>query len=120
MRQWPVALDVLERFTHGEVWSEARQVLADSRTSWVRANVPDDEVMAELTGEGEFIRNNMPDFWWIHLYLLGVSPVVAFGLPLILVGIGSFAAFQVIRVAAERGEIMDECVRKNNTFSATG
>jgi hypothetical protein len=83
-------------------------------------NCNGDEVMAELTEESEFIRNNVPDFWWVYLYLVGVSPFIAFGLPLVLVGIGGFAAFKVTRVAAERGETKDEYARDGKALSSTG
>ena len=78
LRQWPVAVDVLGQFNRDETRAAAREVLAEERAKWIRPGAPDTDVMAGLTKESEFIHNNVPDFWWIYLYLLGASPFAIF------------------------------------------
>lgn len=97
VRQWPVAIEVLGRFAGSQAWAQARRVIATARKGWTQPDVSDDVVAAALTTESEFIRNNVPDFWWVYLYLAGASPgaIAAAAIALFLAGV--VAAFKVCR-----------------------
>jgi len=102
VRQWPVAAEVLERFAHNETRAEARRVMAGARADWVRAGVAQDRAMTGLTVESEFIRNNVPDFWWVYLCLVGVSPsaiAASVGALIAAAGVAAGKAFAQIRQA---------------------
>ncbi len=102
IRQWPVAIEVLGRFAHSEAWAEARRAIADARSDWVRADASDDVVAAGLTKESEFIRNNVPDFWWVYLYLAGASPwaiAVPVVVLLLIAGVSAFRVFRQLSIA---------------------
>ena len=99
VRQWPVAVEVLRRFSHAETWTDVQRMLAANRALWFQPGLSDAKVAAGLTAEIEFIRNNVPDSWWVYLYLLRVPWEIVAGLVAMLIGIGGIAAVKICQEA---------------------
>jgi 4-amino-4-deoxy-L-arabinose transferase-like glycosyltransferase len=91
--QWPTVINVLEMYRRAETWPAARLALAEialPAEGW--AGSEENRISDEILLREEFLRLNAPDFWWLHLPLLGLSPwpgaVVAVGLLGVAVALG--------------------------------
>jgi cadmium resistance protein CadD (predicted permease) len=74
VRQWPVVAEVAALYARRDTWSAARQVIVDHQAAYTGGGSID-AVSGELLWADEFMRLNTPDFWFMHLGLLGVSPI---------------------------------------------
>lgn len=94
VQQWPVTIDLAAWYTRPETWSAAQHAI--------------DEHLAAYTGDGtleslsthlmwvdEFFRLNVPDLWFIHLPLLGLSPLLVGLFAVALLGITIFSGRKV-------------------------
>ena len=97
VRQWPVALEVLQRFSNRQTRVDVQAMLGGDRATWSQRDAHGADLTAELTAEGEFIRNNVPDFWWVYLYLLRVPWGIITAALAGLVACGGLAAGSVCR-----------------------
>ena len=73
--QWPAALEILGMYRHAETWQAARLALAETSLpaeAWPASEA--NRISDEILLREEFLRLNAPDFWWLHLPLLGLSP----------------------------------------------
>ncbi len=91
LKQWAMALEVGGLFTRREMREEMKVILAERRAAVAGQEAWGNAVSDELLWESEFFRLNVPDFWWAHLYLLGIQPgyILIFVLPLLLLALGS-------------------------------
>ncbi len=64
IRQWPVAVDLLDAYRHSETWAQAHRQIAV-----LQQRAPDSPNASALL-VSEFLRQNTIDFWWIHLWML--------------------------------------------------
>lgn len=74
VRQWPTTLDLLQRSAQPSTWAAAR----DSALAIVHAEPSGTDFAAfstQMLKVDEFFRLNVPDFWFVHWLLLGVSPL---------------------------------------------
>ena len=74
VQQWPMVAEVASMYTRAETWQVARQVIVDHQAAYTGGSSID-ALSSELLWADEFMRLNTPDFWFVHLWLLGVSPI---------------------------------------------
>jgi hypothetical protein len=90
VRQWPVALDLLNLYRREETWQAAAKSLEKMSSGSAGLVIPNERALLE----GEFFRRNAPDFWWLHPRLLDPSrPVVWILLPWVFLAILSLIVF---------------------------
>ncbi len=93
-QQWPAVFEVAGLYAQPATWQAAREAVS--------------EHLGDYTGDGsleslsthalwfdEFFRLNTPDFWFVHLPLLGFSPVIVGLLALTLLGVVILSAWKV-------------------------
>ena len=101
LKQWPMALEVGRLFGRQEMREEMKAILAERRTAVAGQETWGNAVSDELLWESEFFRLNVPDFWWVHLYLLGVQPgyILILMLPFLALtlGCGALLLGQAVR-----------------------
>jgi hypothetical protein len=71
VRQWPVVLDVFRLWSRPETWHEVRSLLASQTDPRAWPGLTLNQASDVVIQQSEFFRLNVPDFWWLHLYLLG-------------------------------------------------
>jgi hypothetical protein len=93
-RQWPTALDLAALYARPETWQAARQAV---QQYWQSYQGPDDfdALTTHLMWIDEFFRMNMPDFWFVHLPLLGFAPALVAALALGLLALALFSGWRV-------------------------
>ena len=74
LRQWPVALEAMGLFARREYRQELKSLLAEKWEEVAGEDPSGNAISAVLLWQSEIFRLNVPDFWWVHLYLLGVPP----------------------------------------------
>ena len=75
LRQWPVAIDLLQAYSRVETWQQAAlnlQAIAE-----YAPDVPNGQAVLQ----SEFLRRNTPDFWWLHIRLFTPAHPVSFVAP---------------------------------------
>lgn len=101
LKQWPMALEVGRLFGRREMREEMKAILAERRAAAAGQETWGNAVSDELLWESEFFRLNVPDFWWVHLYLLGVQPgyILILMLPFLALtlGCGALLLGQAVR-----------------------
>ncbi|MGQ9625894.1 MAG: hypothetical protein ACUVV0_03200 [Anaerolineae bacterium] len=99
LRQWPVALEAMSLFAEREYRQEIKSLLAERWEEVAGEDPLGDTVSDVLLWQNEIFRLNVPDFWWVHLYLLRVPPgqVALFLVPLLAIMAGA-AAWPLWRV----------------------
>jgi hypothetical protein len=75
IQQWPAVFETIGLYLDPEGWSAAQRAITDHLQTYSGPNEVN-SVSAHLMGVDEFFRLNLPDFWWLHLPLLGFSPGV--------------------------------------------
>ncbi len=94
VQQWPVAIDLAKWYAQPDTWTAAQQAIEQHLAT--RAGDGSFEALStRLMWVDEFFRLNVPDFWFIHLPLLGLSSVFVSALALLLAGAAIFSAWQV-------------------------
>jgi hypothetical protein len=93
-QQWPVVFEVVHLYTQPETWAAAQQAVADQLN-----NYSGDGTLESLSTHAlwfdEFFRLNTPDFWFIHLPLLGFSPIAVGLLALTLLFLTIYSGWRV-------------------------
>ncbi len=72
IQQWPMTLEVGRLFASGEGRAEIKNILAEKRSTVIGHEEFSNAMSDQLLWQSEFLRLNVPDFWWVHLYLLGI------------------------------------------------
>ena len=73
-QQWPTVFELAGLYTRPETWAAAREAVVTHL--WAFQNESDVEAIStQVMWLDEFVRLNVPDFWFIHWLLLGFSPV---------------------------------------------
>jgi hypothetical protein len=94
VQQWPVVIDVASWYARPETWSAAQQAIAQHLTSYT-GDGSFESLSTHLMWVDEFFRLNVPDFWFVHLPLLGLSSVIVGLLALTLLGVTIVSARKV-------------------------
>jgi len=84
-RQWPIVLELADLYARPATW-EAAQSAIDRHLQAYRGPAEFESISTHAMWVDEFFRLNAPDFWFVHLRLLGFSP-----LPIALVALGLLA-----------------------------
>lgn len=74
-QQWPTAIGLLGSYTRSGTWQAAQSAI-DQHVQNYRGGTSVEELSTYLMWVDEFFRLNVPDFWFVHLILLGFSPLV--------------------------------------------
>ncbi len=94
VQQWPVVFEVANLYTRPETWQAAQRAVAEQLN-----NYSGDGTLESLSTHvlwfDEFFRLNLPDFWFIHLPLLGFSPTVVGLLALALLFLTLYSGWRV-------------------------
>jgi hypothetical protein len=102
VQQWPVVAEVAARYARRDTWSAARQVIVDHQAAYTGGGSID-ALSGELLWADEFMRLNTPDFWFVHLWLLGVSPwAIALGVAGLLI-LAVVSGWKVLRRMKDEG-----------------
>jgi len=94
VQQWPVAFEVAGWYTQPATWQAAQ----DAVTEYLRDNTGDNTLESLSTQAlwfDEFFRLNTPDFWFIHLPLLGFSVLWVGLLAIALLSLTIFSGWRV-------------------------
>jgi hypothetical protein len=73
IQQWPIVLDLAARYMQPETWLAAQQAITQHLSRY-RGDNNLEALSTHLLWIDEFFRLNVPDFWFIHLLMLGFSP----------------------------------------------
>ncbi len=86
--QWPAALEAVRLFSAEDNRRYLQTLMAERQARRARVALTENQISDELIWEEELFRLNVPDFWWIHLYLLGApaSTILVVVVFLVLVG----------------------------------
>jgi len=74
-QQWPTAIELVGGYTRSETWLAAQSAI-DQHLQSYRGGTSVEELSTHLMWVDEFFRLNVPDLWFLHLILLGFSPLV--------------------------------------------
>lgn len=96
IQQWPAAFEMAALYTQPAAWQAAREVVANYLNRHQAENDPE-SLRNQLLWADEFFRLNVPDFWFVHLWLLGFSPVAISLVVLILLTAALAAGLQVFK-----------------------
>lgn len=75
IRQWSTVFEVASMYARPETWMAAQQAI-DTHLQSYRGDNDLESLSTHLMWVDEFFRLNVPDFWFVHLILLGFSPIV--------------------------------------------
>lgn len=72
-QQWPMVFEMANLYARPGTWAAARAAIVSHWQAYQGpANL--ETISTHLLWIDEFFRLNVPDFWWVHLLLLGFSP----------------------------------------------
>ena len=96
VQQWPAVFEVFGLYTKPDSWRAAQRAVDDHLLSYTGPN--DVEALStQLLWIDEFFRLNVPDFWYVHLLLLGFSPLLI-GLAVVgLIGLAVGSGWRVMQ-----------------------
>jgi hypothetical protein len=96
-QQWPTVVEVVRLYSQPQTWTAARAVIDDHLQAYTGSN--DLELLStHWLWVDEFLRLNVPDLWFVHLWLIGYSPL-AIGLAMIaLLAAAVLAGRRVLRM----------------------
>ncbi len=72
-QQWPIVFEMASMAARSETWRAAQQAIDDHLQSY-QGNADVESLSTHLMWVDEFFRLNVPDFWFVHWIMLGVSP----------------------------------------------
>jgi hypothetical protein len=93
VQQWPTALNLIGWYTRPETWAAAQQAI-DQHQAAYQGDASFESLSTHLMWVDEFFRLNVPDLWFIHLPLLGLSPLLVGWLALTLLAVAVFSAWK--------------------------
>jgi hypothetical protein len=94
MQQWPTVLKLAALYTRPETWQAARQAI-EQHLQNTNGSRDLDDLNTSMLWADEFFRLNTPDFWFVHLPLLGFSPFIVALVTFALLGVVIFSARKV-------------------------
>ena len=102
VQQWPMLIEVAALSAQPQAWATARQEIETHLRSYT-GPYDLESLSTRLLWVDEFMRLNLPDFWFVHLWLLGASlPILVLSvLALLLVAVASAVnLYQTLRPTA--------------------
>jgi hypothetical protein len=93
-QQWPAVLEVASLYTQPATWQAARAAVTGHLNDY-SGDGSLESFSTHALWFDEFFRLNTPDFWFIHLPLLGFSPVSVGLLAVVLLSVTIFSAWKV-------------------------
>jgi hypothetical protein len=81
-------------YARPETWTAARQAIAQHLAAYT-GDGSFESLSTHLMWVDEFFRLNTPDFWFVHLPLLGFSPFIVALITLALLSVAVFSAWKV-------------------------
>ncbi len=96
VQQWPTVFDVASLYARDETWQAARQA-AIGLVHAYQGGPQVAAISAHLLSIDDFFRLNVPDFWFVHLWLLGFPPLPVLVMVLILLGLVVVSGWQLWR-----------------------
>ncbi len=104
--QWRMAGEVAALWRDPAARDAVRQVV-EERFARLQAQAEDLEAAgAEALWLAEFFRLNVPDFWWVHLGLLGAPAGLAWSIPMVLLGGAAASFYLCLRPARDGAETL--------------
>lgn len=74
IQQWPTVFETIGLYLKPDTWAAAQRAIDDHLQSYTGPNDVE-SLSTQWLWVDEFFRLNVPDFWWLHLALLGFSPI---------------------------------------------
>ncbi len=93
-QQWPTVFELAGLYTQPATWQAAREAVSEHLNDYT-GDGSLESLSTQALWFDEFFRLNTPDFWFVHLPLLGISPVIAGLLALTLLGVVILSAWKV-------------------------
>jgi hypothetical protein len=93
-QQWPTVFEVAQLYARPATWQAAQAAVSEHLNAYA-GDGSLESLSTHVLWFDEFFRLNLPDFWFVHLPLLGFSPIVAGVCALILLLMVVFSGWKV-------------------------
>ncbi len=93
-QQWPAVFEVAGLYTQPATWQAAQKVVAGHLNGY-SGDGSLESLSTYVLWFDEFFRLNVPDFWFIHLPLLGLSPILVMTLALALLALTLYSGWRI-------------------------
>jgi hypothetical protein len=93
-QQWPMVFEVADLYAQPAAWQAAQETV-NAHLNGYTGDGPLESLSTHALWFDEFFRLNTPDFWFVHLPLLGFSPLLVGLFALALLGVTVFSAWKV-------------------------
>jgi hypothetical protein len=93
-QQWPTVFELATLYSQPATWQAAQTAVSEHLNSYT-GDGSLESLSTHVLWFDEFFRLNMPDFWFVHLPLLGFAPLVVGLCALALSGVAVFSAWKV-------------------------
>jgi hypothetical protein len=93
-QQWPMVFEVAALYAQPAAWQAAQQAVNEHLNSYL-GDGSLESLSTHALWFDEFFRLNAPDFWFVHLPLLGFSPVLVGLFALTLLSVAVFSGWKV-------------------------
>jgi hypothetical protein len=93
-QQWPTVLEVTGLYARPATWQAAQAAVSEHLNAYA-GDGSLESLSTHVLWFDEFFRLNLPDFWFVHLPLLGFSPFVVGLCALILLIIAVFSGWKI-------------------------
>jgi hypothetical protein len=93
-RQWPMVFEVARLYTQPATWQAARAAVIEHLNDYA-GDGSLESLSTHVLWFDEFFRLNTPDFWFVHLPLLGIPLFSVSLLALVLLSVTIFSAWKV-------------------------
>jgi hypothetical protein len=97
VQQWPVVVDLASWYARPETWIAAQQAIDEHLASYT-GDRSLESLSTHLMWVDEFFRLNVPDFWFVHLPLLGLSPIGIGVATIGLLAASLFAGYRLLKL----------------------
>ncbi len=94
VQQWPVVVDLAGWYARPATWTAVQQALAQHLDAYT-GDGSFESLSTHLMWVDEFFRLNVPDFWFVHLPLLGFSALIVGVLAIGLLFLTIFSGWRV-------------------------
>ena len=101
-QQWPTVFELANLYARPGTWAAARTAIVSHAHAY-QGLTNLEMISTHLMWIDEFFRLNVPDFWWVHLLLLGFSPLLI-GLAVAgLIGLAVVSGWKVLTRMKDEG-----------------
>ena len=93
-QQWPTVLEMTSLYTHPAAWQAAQKTVNEHLNNY-SGDGSLESLSTHVLWFDEFFRLNLPDFWFVHLPLLGFSALIVGLLALALLSVAIYSAWKI-------------------------